>query len=401
MSHIQGSKLRWRSDDRGAFAAAGTGHNKADPSPPVAGRSGSTLGDSFLTTAGLLLLLLFSLTACRHPAPGTIANRRGDEIVVAGKFVHTGAPVVLWLDPGGYDAYRVERRFSKLEESSWEATSKATKGVETPNRYGPRTAALSHDDAERVRGGGWDLPTLQKTVDQFVLHFDVCGTSRQCFKVLHDLRGLSVHFMLDLDGTIYQTLDVKERAWHATTSNTRSVGIEIANMGAYGLGRDQTLDEWYVRDSGGRVRVRLPDSFGDGGIRSRGFVARPSRQERVQGTIQGTPLVQYDFTPEQYASLTRLTAALCTVLPRIRCDYPRDEKGQLIPHKLDQPQLDAYQGVLGHFHIQTNKVDPGPAFQWDKVINGARRLMRLKPVAGAGTGSDPVNAGLAPVRVTR
>ena len=34
--------------------------------------------------------------------------------------------------------------------------------------------------------------------------------------------------MLDVDGTIYQTLDVKERAWHATTSNTRAVGIEIA-----------------------------------------------------------------------------------------------------------------------------------------------------------------------------
>ena len=39
--------------------------------------------------------------------------------------------------------------------------------------------------------------------------------------------------MLDLDGTIYQTLDLKERAWHATTSNSRSVGIEIANIGAY------------------------------------------------------------------------------------------------------------------------------------------------------------------------
>jgi len=31
--------------------------------------------------------------------------------------------------------------------------------------------------------------------------------------------------------------------------------------------------------------------------------------------------------------------------------------------------------VMGHFHIQTNKVDPGPAFQWDRVIQGARRLL--------------------------
>ena len=46
-------------------------------------------------------------------------------------------------------------------------------------------------------------------------------------------------------------------------------------------------------------------------------------------------------------------------------------------HKLPDPELEAYQGVLGHYHIQTNKTDPGPALQWPKVINGARRLLGL------------------------
>ena len=36
--------------------------------------------------------------------------RKGDEIVICGQYFHTGAPVVLWTDPGGYDAYRTERR---------------------------------------------------------------------------------------------------------------------------------------------------------------------------------------------------------------------------------------------------------------------------------------------------
>lgn len=31
-----------------------------------------------------------------------------------------------------------------------------------------------------------------------------------------------------------QTLDVKERAWHATTANDRSVGVEMCNIGALG-----------------------------------------------------------------------------------------------------------------------------------------------------------------------
>jgi len=144
--------------------------------------------------------------------------------------VHTGARVVLWMDPGGYDAYRVERRFSPLDKSDWKTSEAEVKDLDMPNRYNLRRRGLSDDEMERIRGGGWDLPLLQRVVDQFVIHYDVCGTSRQCFKILHDMRDLSVHFMLDLDGTIYQTLDVKERAWHATSSNSRSVGIEIANM---------------------------------------------------------------------------------------------------------------------------------------------------------------------------
>jgi N-acetyl-anhydromuramyl-L-alanine amidase AmpD len=48
----------------------------------------------------------------------------------------------------------------------------------------------------------------------------------------------------------------------------------------------------------------------------------------------------------------------------------------LITHKLPKEQLDAYEGVLGHYHIDLGKTDPGPAFQWDRVINGARALMK-------------------------
>jgi N-acetylmuramoyl-L-alanine amidase len=325
----------------------------------------------------ILALALSALAGCSTmPKPGQIAARRGDEIVVAGQFVHTGTPVVLWMDPGGYDGYRVERRFGAYDQSSWETSKVAVSALSSPNRYNLRHHRLTSEQIERVRGGGWDLPLLQSVVDQFVLHFDVSGTSRQCFKVLHDLRGLSVHFLLDLDGTIYQTLDLKERAWHATSSNTRSVGIEIANIGAYAPGNRQALETWYQPDADGKVRVVVPARLGESGIRTSNFVARPARPDPVAGRIQDTDLIQYDFTPEQYQALTRLTAALCTVLPKIRCDYPRDAKGELIPHKLADKELEQFAGVLGHFHIQKNKVDPGPAFQWETVIEGARRWMR-------------------------
>lgn len=327
----------------------------------------------FRLIAFIAVLMLFAGCATR---PGTPAKRKGDEIMVAGQMFHTGTKVVLWTDPGGYDAYRVERRFAPLEESDWENTKARVKDQETPNRYGLRKGDLSPDEIERVRGGGWDLPTLQRVVDQFVIHYDVCGISKQCFKILHDYRGLSVHFMLDIDGTIYQTLDVKERARHATISNDRSVGIEIANMGAYGANELETLNTWYGADASGRLVIKVPDKLGDPMLRTPNFTGRPARADLVKGNIQGKDLNQYDLTPEQYKALVKLTAALARVLPKIKLDYPRGPDGKVLPHKLPDEELKKYQGVLGHYHIQTNKIDPGPAFDWDKVINGARRLAR-------------------------
>ena len=94
------------------------------------------------------------------------------------------------------------------------------------------------------------------------------------------------------------------------------------------------------------------------------------------GEVQGKTLKMYDLTPQQYDSLTKLTATLCKVFPRLKCDYPKDEQGHLITHKLSKEQLDSYQGVLGHYHIDLGKTDPGPAFQWERVINGARALTK-------------------------
>lgn len=347
------------------------------------------------------LLVVATSGGCRARA-GAELDRRGDEIVVCGRYFHTGAPVVLWTDPGGYDAYRTEKRFVPWARAPWAppAAGEKSDGPSSPNRYNIRFATrvgepdcpITSDDFERLRGGGWDLPTLQRCVDQFVLHYDVCGTSRQCFRVLHDLRGLSVHFLLDIDGTIYQTLDLKERAWHATTSNDRSIGIEIANMGAYSERDTDLLGMWYEPDPPAweacragltgeppATRITIPERLGDGGVRTPGFVGAPTGGWPVVGTIQGRELRQYDLTPQQYDSLVKLTAALCTVFPNMPCDYPRDDQGRLVTEKLPDERLREYRGLIGHYHIQANKTDPGPALQWDKVVEGARARVGRPP----------------------
>ena len=52
-----------------------------------------------------------------------------------------------------------------------------------------------------------------------------------------------------------------------------------------------------------------------------------------------------------------------------------NDSGQLITAKLPDDMLTNYEGILGHYHVQTDKVDPGPAFQWDYVVDGARKLL--------------------------
>jgi len=323
---------------------------------------------------GLVLAAIGSYArAAGQPAIGERLKRRGDEIVVCGQLYHTTAPVVLWMDPGGYDAYRLERRFVPLDQAYDPPPERSGKPLSS--RYGLWRTGLTEAEKDRVRGGGWNLSLLQRVVDQFVIHFDACGTSKRCFEVLHDRRGLSVHFLLDLDGTIYQTLDVKETAWHATIANGRSIGIEIANIGAYPASEPSLLDRWYQRGPGDEVRIVLPDTPQRCGIRDPTAPLRPIRDRPVVGEIQGKRLQQYDLTERQYDSLIRLTATLCRLFPRIRCDYPRDGEGALIRSKLPDDHLARYQGILGHYHIQTNKVDPGPAFQWDRLREGALRLL--------------------------
>ena len=274
-----------------------------------------------------------------RPYPG--ATVAGDEIIVAGRRFHTGTRIVTWQEPGGHNAY----------------TGTAPPGLRS--------------GLEKSRN---DLSTLQRTIDQFVLHYDGAGLSRVCFTVLQQ-RKLSVHLLLDLDGTIYQTMDLQDHAAHATIANDRSIGIEIANVGAFSPAEARVLDEWYRKKKGSTV-ITVPPRFRNTGLRTPGFTGHPARPGLVRGTLAGKPLLQYDYTPEQYAALIKLTAALCRVFPQLRDDFPHDAQGRLITQQLPEAEWKNFQGVLGHFHIQGNKIDPGPAFQCNTLMDGVRAELK-------------------------
>ena len=300
-------------------------------------------------TASVLLLAAGCHAA---PSPSPYRFAAGHELVVAGERVPVDAPIVLWTQEPFYDAYHEGPRFA--------AEGKAEK------RYRPGREARTPELAAAVARDGWTRAHMAEQLDLFVLHYDACGASSTCFRVLQDERILSVHFLLDVDGTLYQTLDLVETAWHARAANPRSIGVEIAHVGAFPPGERARFERWYEwSEEGTRLRpARLESAM----IRTLGFDGRPAREEFVRGAIHGQALVQPDFTPEQYRSLAALARALHGVFPRIALDAPRDPAGQVRMDALSDAEEAQFSGILGHHHLQTDKLDPGPAFDWERFL---------------------------------
>ena len=284
--------------------------------------------------------------------PPTAQPVAPDAMLVAGQPVPTGTRIVKFNEPGGYNAYA------------------------TPAFYGPRVDRFDNgrpdtppDDALRLAEHGYTFAELVPVIDQFVIHYDATGLAGRTFDVLQHDRGLSCHFLLDLDGTIYQTLDLQERAWHARESNSRSVGIEIANVGAFAAGAANDFSRWYRADTGGRTSLVLPPGHG---VRDAGRALRPARDEPVLGRIHGRLLVQYDLTDAQYEALIHLTAALCRTFPKLDPRYP-GSPGPARSDVLTPAERSAFRGLVGHYHLTEDKIDPGPAFDWERVLEGVKR----------------------------
>jgi hypothetical protein len=106
-----------------------------------------------------------------------------------------------------------------------------------------------------------------------------------------------------------------------------------------------------------------------------GYSSRPARPGVHAGAVHGTVYYQYDFTEAQYQALERLLLALVRVLPRIEPRVPRAADGSIIWTALGDGARD-FRGVLGHYHFTTEKQDPGPAFDWERI---ARALVREVP----------------------
>lgn len=180
-------------------------------------------------------------------------------------------------------------------------------------------------------GMGYDKscykPQTSRNPQMFVAHWDAC-LSTKSMVVVTKQRGLSVHFGIDNDGTIYQLLDTKDIAWHAYGVNNVSVGVEISNA------FDPKFNPTYSK---------------------MGFPLRTL----VNASIHGKEIGPYlDFYPAQIEAYKALARALHKA-HNIPFQVPLDKDGNLIHGVSDEVVKCTFKGMVGHYHVTTNKIDPG------------------------------------------
>tara|TARA_R110000824_G_scaffold125971_3_gene285302 strand:- start:1103 stop:2035 length:933 start_codon:yes stop_codon:yes gene_type:complete len=168
----------------------------------------------------------------------------------------------------------------------------------------------------------------KRKIRYFVNHWDVCLSSTACQRVL-DNRGISVHFLIDNDGTIYQTLDLQHAAWHAGSSraNRPSIGVEITN--AY----YPKYQNWYEEH---------------------GFGPRPLVKD---AWVHGTALAPFlGFYPKQIKALKALWKAIHQGVG-IPYETPVSQFNKTSTKYVQDVTYGSFSGFVSHYHVSKAKID--------------------------------------------
>jgi len=229
------------------------------------------------------------------------------------------------------------------------------------NRRGVRGARHNLDMNTFAKVSTEEFDELRDTLFQVVLHHDVTFSSEDCFGVLVS-RGLSTHFLINHDGTLHEALDPYHSAWATGDNNNNCISLDLNNP----------------------VKLELADKD----------PANPPRQV-FQGNINRSMKVMLGYTEAQYATFIALLRALITPLkleakfywiplPVLggSCFPPMNAEGEVITRMLANST--EFVGFLGHYHCSANKWDPGPAFDWMKVLAGVHGERNSFPVLMAG-----------------
>jgi hypothetical protein len=167
----------------------------------------------------------------------------------------------------------------------------------------------------------------QRGIKMLVSHWDVCLSSKSCFNVLKK-RKLSVHFLIDNDGTIYQIMDTNDVGFHAGNRkvNNCSIGVEISNA-------------FYPKYQPTYVK--------------KGFGERPLMSNiQVHGRTLEDHLGFYPVQVEAFKALARSLNKHYNI-PLETPMLNEDMKTTVDP----QVRSGIFKGLVNHFHITSRKID--------------------------------------------
>jgi hypothetical protein len=168
-------------------------------------------------------------------------------------------------------------------------------------------------------------------VDLIVLHDTHTATVAEAFATF-EYNGASTHFIIEADGTVFQTLDLSLEANHTRTRSldTRSIAVDLVNP----------------------VDLDSPP----------GSSARPlSDFVSLQGRA---PVQEHGYTDAQLDTLGHLILALCEAVPSVPCALP--ELDGAVPRAV-MPSPASVRGIAGHLHVSPIAFDPGAGFPWERL----------------------------------
>ena len=176
-----------------------------------------------------------------------------------------------------------------------------------------------------------------------VTHWDAALSAESCKNIL-ERKGISSHFIIDNDGTIYQMVDTSSVCWHAGIRkvNARSIGIDFSNA-------------FYTKYQGHYVR--------------KGFGERPILSgSRLHGGKVEEHLGYYPVQIEAYKALVK---ALADHYP-IALAYPSEAGSEELLLGVDKDAAAAnFSGVVCHYHLTRRKIDCA-GLELDKIIKEVR-----------------------------
>lgn len=187
-----------------------------------------------------------------------------------------------------------------------------------------KTVALQDDDNMALPNKCYRTAPPNRNPTLIVTHWDAALSAKSCKNILQR-RGISSHFVIDNDGTIYQLVDTNNIAWHAKGSNNNSIGIDFSNA-------------YYTKYQ----RV----------YRKRGFGNRPILNSKIHGGKTGDHLGYYPVQLEAYKALIKV---LCEKY-NIPLECPMKD-GKLLTGVHTPSQRGKFEGVVCHYHLNRKKID--------------------------------------------